>query len=61
MNASPIPALSAALIARDLPKGSDILSPLLASNGAALVRGPAGIGKSFFALYAGAGDRGGCA
>lgn len=51
MNASPIPTISApALMDRDLPRGREILAPLLASNGSALVYGPAGVGKSFFAL-----------
>jgi putative DNA primase/helicase len=38
------------LLAKDLPPRSDVLAPLLASDTAALVYGPAGIGKSFFAL-----------
>ncbi|MBN9089150.1 MAG: AAA family ATPase [Reyranella sp.] len=43
--------LSAAeLLAVDLAPRRDLLAPLLASDGAALVYGPAGIGKSFFAL-----------
>jgi putative DNA primase/helicase len=37
-------------MARDLPPGREILSPLMAANSAALVYGPAGVGKTFFAL-----------
>ena len=51
MNTSPIRTLSAAaLMGRDLPRQPDILSPLLAGNGCALVYGPRGVGKTFFAL-----------
>jgi hypothetical protein len=51
MNASPVPTISAAaLMDRELPRCSEILSPLLASNASALVYGPGGVGKSFFAL-----------
>src|SRR5436853_5208884 len=51
MNARPIPTISAAaLMDRDRPQGSELLGPLLATNGSALVYGPAGVGKSFFAL-----------
>jgi hypothetical protein len=51
MNASPIPTLSAAaLLARDLPEGCDVLAPLMPRGGCALVYGPDGIGKTFFAL-----------
>lgn len=51
MNASLIPTISAAaLMDRARPNGSELLGPLLASNGSALVYGPAGVGKSFFAL-----------
>src|SRR5689334_15183740 len=41
---------AAELMAADLAPRSDLLAPLLASDTAALVYGPAGIGKSFFAL-----------
>lgn len=34
----------------DLPRRTDVLAPLLASNGSALVYGPSGVGKTFFAL-----------
>jgi putative DNA primase/helicase len=51
MNATGLSILTAAdLLAADLPPRSDILAPLLASDTAALVYGPSGIGKSFFAL-----------
>src|SRR4051812_19701952 len=51
MNTSPVPSISApALMDRDLPRGREILGRLLASNDSALVYGPAGVGKSFFAL-----------
>ncbi len=51
MNASPPYILSAAdLLAADLAPRRDLLAPLLATDGAALVYGPGGIGKSFFAL-----------
>jgi putative DNA primase/helicase len=51
MNTSPLPTISAAaLMDRDLPCCGEILAPLLASNGSALVYGPGGVGKSFFAL-----------
>jgi putative DNA primase/helicase len=50
-NATGLSILSAAdLLAADLAPRHDLLAPLLASDGAALVYGPAGIGKSFFAL-----------
>lgn len=50
-NATSISILSAAeLLAADLAPRRDLLAPVLASDGAALVYGPAGIGKSFFAL-----------
>src|SRR5437899_11489445 len=49
--ASGLSILSAAqLLACDLPPRSDVLAPLFACDTAALVYGPAGIGKSFFAL-----------
>src|SRR5258707_9205416 len=41
---------AADLLAADLPPRADVLAPLLASDSAALVYGPSGIGKSFFAL-----------
>src|SRR6185436_5359119 len=51
MNASPLRILSAAaLMNRSLPRRRDVLSPLLANNGCALVYGPRGVGKTFFAL-----------
>src|SRR5947208_14268196 len=50
-NATGLSVLTAAdLLARDLPRRTDVLAPLLASDTAALVYGPSGIGKSFFAL-----------
>ena len=50
-NATGLSILTAAeLLARDLPPRTDVLAPLLASDTAALVYGPSGIGKSFFAL-----------
>jgi hypothetical protein len=50
-NASGLSILTAAdLLASDLPPRTEILAPLLASDTAALVYGPSGIGKSFFAL-----------
>jgi putative DNA primase/helicase len=51
MNASPPSILSAAdLLAADLAPRRDLLAPLLATDSVALVYGPGGIGKSFFAL-----------
>ena len=41
---------AAALLTADLAPRTDILAPLLASDSAALVYGPSGIGKSFLAL-----------
>jgi hypothetical protein len=41
---------AAQLMAADLPPRSDLLTPWLASDTAALVYGPPGIGKSFLAL-----------
>src|ERR1700749_2516983 len=41
---------AAQLMAADLPPRSDLLPPWLASDTAALVYGPPGIGKSFLAL-----------
>src|SRR5258708_4357248 len=41
---------AADLLAADLPPRADVLAPVLASDSAALVYGPSGIGKSFFAL-----------
>jgi putative DNA primase/helicase len=50
-NATGLSILSAAdLLAADLAPRAALLGPLLASDTAALVYGPAGIGKSFFAL-----------
>ena len=50
-NATGLSILSAAdLLAAQLPPRSDVLAPLLSSDTAALVYGPSGIGKSFFAL-----------
>ena len=50
-NASGLSILSAAeLLAADIAPRGDLLPPVLASDGAALVWGPTGIGKSFFAL-----------
>ena len=50
-NTTGLSVLTAAdLLAADLPPRTDILAPLLASDTAALVYGPSGIGKSFFAL-----------
>jgi AAA domain len=50
-NATHLPVLTAAqLTAADLPPRSPLLTPWLASDTAALVYGPPGIGKSFFAL-----------
>ena len=51
MNASAPSILSAAeLLAADLAPRADLLAPLLLADSAALVYGPGGIGKSFFAL-----------
>jgi len=50
-NATGLSILSAAdLLAADIAPRDELLGPLLASDTAALVYGPAGIGKSFFAL-----------
>lgn len=50
-NATDLPILTAAqLMAADRPPRSDLLAPWLASDTAALVYGPPGIGKSFLAL-----------
>src|SRR4051812_14546944 len=50
-NATGLSLLTAAeLLAADLEPRRDLLAPLLSSDSAALVYGPAGIGKSFFAL-----------
>jgi len=50
-NASGLSILTAAdLLAANLPPRTEILAPLLACDTAALVYGPSGIGKSFFAL-----------
>jgi putative DNA primase/helicase len=50
-NATCLPILTVAeLQAVDVQPRDDVLAPLLASNSAALVYGPSGIGKSFFAL-----------
>ncbi len=50
-NATGLSILTAAdLLAMELPPRTDILAPLLACDSAALVYGPSGIGKSFFAL-----------
>src|SRR4051812_13842238 len=50
-NATGLSILNAAeLLAADIAPRGDLLAPLLASDGAALVYGSAGIGKSFFAL-----------
>src|SRR6185437_16565586 len=50
-NATDLSILTAAqLMAADLPPRSDLLPPWLASDTAALVYGPPGIGKSFLAL-----------
>jgi putative DNA primase/helicase len=50
-NATDLSILTAAqLMAADQPPRSDLLPPWLASDTAALVYGPAGIGKSFLAL-----------
>ena len=50
-NATGLSILSAAeLLAADLPPRTELLTPLLACDTAALVYGPTGIGKSFFAL-----------
>jgi hypothetical protein len=50
-NATRLSILTAGdLLAKDLPPRTDVLAPLLASDTAALVYGPSGIGKSFFAL-----------
>src|SRR6185369_6087051 len=50
-NASDLSMLTAAaLLTADLAPRTDILAPLLASDSAALVYGPSGIGKSFLAL-----------
>ena len=50
-NATGLSVLTAAeLLAADLEPRRELLAPLLASDTAALVWGPAGIGKSFFAL-----------
>src|SRR6185437_2976993 len=60
-NATDLSILTAAqLMAADLPPRSDLLPPWLASDTAALVYGPPGIGKSFLALgIAGAVAQGG--
>jgi AAA domain len=51
MDATPFSPLSAAqLMAAPLAPRVDLLSPLLARNTGALVYGPGGVGKSFFAL-----------
>jgi hypothetical protein len=51
MNASTPSILSASeLLAADLAPRRDLLAPLLSAGSAALVYGPGGIGKSFFAL-----------
>jgi putative DNA primase/helicase len=50
-NATGLSMLTAAeLMAADLAPRTEILAPLLASDSAALLYGPAGIGKSFLAL-----------
>lgn len=50
-NATDLSILTAAqLMAADLPPRSDLLPPWLASDTAALIYGPPGIGKSFLAL-----------
>jgi hypothetical protein len=50
-NATGLSILTASqLMAADLPPRSDLLAPWLASDTAALVYGPPGIGKSFLAL-----------
>jgi len=50
-NATGLSVLTAAdLLAADLPPRTDVLAPLLTPDTAALVYGPSGIGKSFFAL-----------
>jgi len=50
-NTTVLSILTAAdLLAKKLPPRTDVLAPLLASDTAALVYGPSGIGKSFFAL-----------
>jgi hypothetical protein len=50
-NTTDLSILSAAdLMAADIAPRDDLLAPLVASDTAALVYGPAGIGKSFFAL-----------
>jgi putative DNA primase/helicase len=50
-NATGLSIITAAdLLAEVLPPRIEILAPLLASDAAALVYGPSGIGKSFFAL-----------
>src|SRR5258707_342293 len=50
-NATSLSILTASqLMAAELPPRSDLLPPWLASDTAALVYGPAGIGKSFLAL-----------
>src|SRR6478736_999145 len=51
MNATGLSIRTASeLMAADLPRRRDLLAPLLASDQAALVYGPPGIGKSFLAL-----------
>src|SRR5258708_30651088 len=48
-NATGLSIITAAeLLAADLPPRADVLAPLLASDSAALVYGPSGIGKSFY-------------
>ncbi len=44
------PVLAADLLSSDLPPRNDLLAPLLSSNSCALVYGPSGVGKTFFAL-----------
>ena len=46
-NATGLSVLTAAeLLAADLPRRADLLAPLFASDTAALVYGPSGIGKA---------------
>ena len=50
-NTTGLSILTAAdLLATDLPPRTEVLTPVLACDTAALVYGPTGIGKSFFAL-----------
>ena len=44
------PVSAETLMDRASPARADVLAPLLASNGSALVYGPGGVGKTFFAL-----------